>query len=62
MYNTFDYLFEAFDLEQQDIQNILEQSGMNESFDATKASISQLKAEILTNPSKENVQKLKDLT
>jgi hypothetical protein len=61
-YNTFEYLFVALDLSEQDKQTIIQESWMKEAFDLIKKDIQWLKTEIITNPTKENIAKLKTLT
>ncbi len=62
VYNTFEYLFDALDLSEEDKQKIIEESWMKEAFDWIKTNIQWLRAEIITNPTKENIAKLKNLT
>ncbi|MCK9467039.1 MAG: hypothetical protein M0P94_01810 [Candidatus Absconditabacterales bacterium] len=62
MYDTFEYLFVALGLDEAEKQTILEQSGMKDAFDLMKTNIGELKNDILTNPTKENIETLKTLT
>ena len=62
MYDTFEYLFVALGLDEAEKQTILEQSWMKDAFDLMKTNIWELKNDILTNPTKENIETLKTLT
>lgn len=59
LYNTFDYCFELLWLEEADKQTILNETWISKALDETASSIQSLQAEISTNPTKENVSKLK---
>lgn len=62
MYDTFEYLFVALGLDEAEKQTILKQSWMKDAFDLMKTNIWELKNDILTNPTKENIETLKTLT
>ena len=61
-YDTFDYLSTWLDLEEAQKQELLEKSWMNETFNTLTAEIGKLKVEVSTNPTKENIDKLNELT
>ncbi len=61
MYNTFDYVFELLDLKEKDKQDILQEAWLTKCLEGTIEAINQLTAEIQSNPTRENVEKLKNL-
>jgi len=61
IYDTFDYLFDAFDLEEGDKQKLLEETGLTQCLTVTVQEIQKLKNDIYTNPTKENIEKFKNL-
>lgn len=61
IYNTFDYFFEAFDLWDSDKKMILEESWLSKCFSDIVSAIQKLQSEISVNPTKENIELLKNL-
>lgn len=61
MFETFDYAFEALWLDEQAKQIMLKHSGLDECFTTMVWEIKKMRTEVITNPTKENVENLKNL-
>lgn len=61
IYNTFDYFFEAFDTKDADKKMILEASWLPKCFNKIVSAIQKLQSEISVNPTKENIELLRNL-
>jgi len=61
IYSTFDYVFESFNLWDSDKQTILQESWLSKCFNDTTSAIQNLQSEISSNPTKENVELMKNL-
>lgn len=61
MYDTFDYAFEALWLDEQAKQTMLAASGLDKCFTTMVWEIKELRTKVITNPTKENVEELKNL-
>lgn len=61
LYETFDYVFEMLDLDENDKQLLLEESWLKKCFDETIKNIKELQTKINQNPTAEDVELLKNL-